>query len=104
MSRRDTTPGDSLKIMVFMVFIGVSNAPCARFYWFFQRFGLPVCHFYWFIQCFKLLVCYFAFGSLYDAFIGIFNRDRAVLGLCTGARLVLCIGAPSYLTQPVAPG
>ena len=44
-----------------------------------------------------------AFGSLYDAFIGIFNRDRAVLGLCTAARLVLRIGAPSYLTAARGP-
>ena len=44
-----------------------------------------------------------AFGSLYDAFIGIFNRDRAVLGLCAAARLVLRIGAPSYLTAARGP-
>ena len=58
-------PGDSLKIMVFMVFIGFSNvlgslcvifigfstvlsSLCVMFIVFFQCFGLLVRHFYWF--------------------------------------------------------
>ena len=53
--------------------------------------------------CVTLIRFSIAFGSLYDAFIGIFNRDRAVLGLCAAARLVLRIGAPSYLTAARGP-
>ena len=93
-------PGDSLKIMVFMVFICFFQCfgllvrhvywflQCfelfvRHFYCFFQCFGLLVCHFYWFFQCFGFLMCYFywffqCFGFPACSFYWFFNALRSL--------------------------
>ena len=101
-------PGDSLKIIVFMVFIGFSNvlgSLCVifigffqcfelfvrHFNCFFQCFGLLVCHLYWFFQCFGflvlLLLVFQCFGFPVRSFYSFFNvlrslgfRDFATVG------------------------
>ena len=92
-------PGDRLKIMVFMVFIGFSNvlgslcvifigfsnvlsSLCVIFNVFFQCFGLLVCHFYWFFQCFGflvlLLLVFQCFGFPVCSFYSFFNVLRSL--------------------------